>query len=60
MIFRDGKEPFEIEKELFWYYPFDAKVTKEEFVAFIDAVEDYIVYNKELLRFAINQNRRQR
>lgn len=60
MIFRDGKEPFEIEKELFWYYPFDAKVTKEESVAFIDAVEDYIVYNKELLRFAINQNRRQR
>ena len=51
MIYRDGKEPFEIEEELFWYYPYDAKVTKEESKAFVDAVEEYITYNKDLLKF---------
>lgn len=51
IIYRDGKEPFEIERSLFWYYPYDAKVTKEESKAFVDAVEEYITYNKDLLKF---------
>lgn len=50
MIYRDGKEPFEIEEELFWYYPYDAKVTKEETIAFSNAVKEYIAFNKDLLR----------
>lgn len=50
-IFREGNKPFEIERSLFWYYPYDAKVTKEESKAFVDAVEEYITYNKVLLKF---------
>ena len=49
-IFREGNKPFEIERSLFWYYPYDAKVTKEESEAFIDAVEEYITFNKDLLK----------
>lgn len=49
-IFREENKPFEIERSLFWYYPFDAKVTKEESEAFIDAVEEYITFNKDLLK----------
>ena len=49
-IFRDGKVPFEIERDLFWYYPFDAKVTKEESLKFNNAVENYIIFNKDLLK----------
>ena len=49
-IFREENKPFEIERSLFWYYPYDAKVTKEESEAFIDAVEEYITYNKDLLK----------
>ena len=49
-IFREENKPFEIERSLFWYYPFDAKVTKEESKAFVDAVEEYITYNKDLLK----------
>ncbi len=51
MLFRDDKEPFEIEKSLFWYYPYDAKVTKEESIAFVDAIEEYITYNRDLLKY---------
>ncbi len=54
-IFRDGKVPFEIERDLFWYYPFDAKVTKEESKEFIDAVDEYITYNKDLLKYMNEQ-----
>ena len=50
MIYRDGKEPFEIEEELFWYYPYDAKKEKEETIAFSNAVKEYIAFNKDLLR----------
>ena len=50
MIYRDGKEPFEIEEELFWYYPYDAKEEKEETIAFSNAVKEYIAFNKDLLR----------
>ena len=49
-IFREENKPFEIERSLFWYYPFEAKVTKEESVAFIDALDEYITYNKDLLK----------
>ena len=49
MIFRDEKEPFEIEKTLFWYYPYNSKVTKEEQKAFNIAVEEYIKSNGDLL-----------
>lgn len=50
MIYRDGKESFEIEGKLFWYYPYNSKVTKEESKAFIDAVGEYIAFNKDLLK----------
>ena len=49
-LFREGNKPFEIERSLFWYYPFDAKVTKEESKAFVDAVDEYMTYNKDLLK----------
>jgi hypothetical protein len=49
-IFREENKPFEIERSLFWYYPYDAKVTKEESKAFIDAVDEYMTYNKDLLK----------
>ena len=54
-IFREGNKPFEIERSLFWYYPFDVKVTKEETKAFIDAVDEYITYNKDLLKYTNEQ-----
>ena len=54
-IFREENKPFEIERSLFWYYPFDAKVTEEESEAFIDAVDDYITYNKDLLKYTSEQ-----
>jgi hypothetical protein len=54
-IFREENKPFEIERSLFWYYPYDAKVTKEESEAFVDAVEEYITYNKDLLKFTDKQ-----
>lgn len=50
MIYRDGKEPFEIEKKLFWYYPYNSKVTKEEQREFNNAVEEYVTFNKDLLK----------
>ena len=50
MIYRDGKEPFEIEEKLFWYYPYNYKVTKEEQREFNNAVEEYIAFNKDLLK----------
>lgn len=50
MIYRDGKEPFEIEEKLFWYYPYNSKVTKEEQREFNNAVEEYITFNKDLLK----------
>ena len=49
-IFREENKPFEIERSLFWYYPYDAKVTEEESEAFIDAVENFIIFNKDLLK----------
>ena len=49
-IFREENKPFEIERSLFWYYPYDAKVTKEESKAFVDAVDEYMTYNKDLLK----------
>ena len=55
MIYRDGKEPFEIERSLFWYYPYDAKVTKEESKAFVDAVDEYMTFNKDLLKYTSKQ-----
>ena len=55
MIYRDGKEPFEIEEKLFWYYPYNSKVTKEESEAFIDAVDEYITYNKDFLKYMSKQ-----
>ena len=54
-IFREANKPFEIERSLFWYYPYDAKVTEEESEAFVDAVEDYITYNKDFLKFTDKQ-----
>ena len=54
-IFREENKPFEIERSLFWYYPFDAKVTKEESKAFVDAVDEYITYNKDLLKYTDEQ-----
>lgn len=49
-IYREGKEPFEIEKTLFWYYPYNSKITKSEQIEFVQAVEDYIRYNTDLLK----------
>ena len=49
-VFREENKPFEIGRSLFWYYPFDAKVTKEESKAFVDAVDEYMTYNKDLLK----------
>ena len=49
-IFREENKPFEIERSLFWYYPYNSKVTKEESKAFIDAVGEYIAINKDLLK----------
>ena len=54
-IFREENKPFEIERSLFWYYPFDAKVTEEESEAFVDAVDEYIIYNKDLLKYTSEQ-----
>ena len=54
-IFIEENKPFEIERSLFWYYPFDEKVTKEESIAFIDAVDDYITYNKDFLKYMSKQ-----
>lgn len=55
MIYREDNKPFEIERSLSWYYPFDAKVTKEESIAFIDAVDEYITYNKDFLKYMSKQ-----
>ena len=52
---REENKPFEIERSLFWYYPFDAKVTEEESEAFVDAVDEYITYNKDLLKYMSEQ-----
>ena len=49
-IFRDGQVPFEIDKELFWYFPFDSEVTKEEQIAFNNALSEYITFNSEILK----------
>lgn len=49
-IYRERKEPFEIEKTLFWYYPYNSKLTKSEQIEFVQAVEDYIRYNPDLLK----------
>ena len=55
MIYREDNKPFEIERSLSWYYPFDAKVTEEESEAFVDAVDEYITYNKDLLKYTSEQ-----
>lgn len=49
-IYRENNEPFEIEKNVFWYYPIDAIVTKKEKELFNDAVDEYVSNNSELLR----------
>lgn len=54
-IFREENKPFEIERSLFWYYPFDAKVTKEESEAFVYAVDEYMTFNKDLLKYTSKQ-----
>lgn len=54
-IFREENKPFEIERSLFWYYPFDAIVKKEESKAFADAVDEYMTYNKDLLKYTSKQ-----
>ena len=54
-IFREENKPFEIERSLFWYYPFDAKVTEEESEAFIDALNEYMTFNKDLLKYTSKQ-----
>ena len=54
-IFREENKPFEIERSLFWYYPFDAKVTEEESKVFFDVVDEYITFNKDLLKYTSKQ-----
>lgn len=49
-LYRNGNEPFEIEKDLFWYYPHNTKPTKIEQEEFDQAVKEYIIYNPELLK----------
>ena len=49
-LYRDGNKPFEIEKDLFWYYPYNIKPSKAEQEEFDQAVKEYIIYNPELLK----------
>lgn len=49
-LFRDGEVPFEIDEILFWEYPFDGKVTKEEQQRFNYALNLYIQDNNEILK----------
>ena len=49
-LYRNGNEPFEIEKDLFWYYPHNTKPTKIEQEEFDQAVKEYIIYNPKLLK----------
>ena len=49
-LYRNGNEPFEIEKDLFWYYPYNIKPSKAEQEEFAKAVKEYIIYNPELLK----------
>ena len=49
-LYRNGNEPFEIEKDLFWYYPYNIKPSKAEQEEFDQAVKEYIIYNPELLK----------
>lgn len=49
MIFRDGSEPFKIERKLYWFYPYYGKTTKEEQEVFDLVVEEYIKWNSELV-----------
>lgn len=49
-LYRNGNEPFEIEKDLFWYYPYNIKPSKAEQIEFTKAVKEYIIYNPELLK----------
>ena len=49
-LYRNGNEPFEIEKDLFWYYPYNIKPSKTEQEEFAKAVKEYIIYNPELLK----------
>lgn len=58
MIYRDGKEPFEIEEELFWYYPFDAKVTSKESLDFIRAVEAYMTIGEYRLCVCLKEEKK--
>ena len=49
-LYRNGNEPFVIEKDLFWYYPYNIKPSKAEQEEFAKAVKEYIIYNPELLK----------
>ncbi len=49
-VFRDGIEPFEIDNQLFWYYPDNAKVTKEEQKLFEQAIKQFLLFDEELLK----------
>ena len=49
-LYRDGNKPFEIEKDLFWYYPYNIKPSKAEQEEFNQTVKEYIIYNPKLLK----------
>jgi hypothetical protein len=49
-LFRDGKEPFELEKNLYWYYPYGSEITVTEKKEFLQAVEEYMLFNPDLLK----------
>ena len=49
-LYRNGNEPFEIKKDLFWYYPYNIKPSKAEQEEFAKVVKEYIIYNPELLK----------
>jgi len=49
-LFRDGKEPFELEKNLYWFYPYGSEITVTEKKDFLQAVEEYILFNPDLLK----------
>ena len=61
MIYRDGKEPFEIEEKLFWYYPYNSNVSdllleyKKENVK--DKKTDKKVELKEIPRFTSKEKK---
>ena len=50
-IFREKNVAFRIEKKLYWFFPFDCQVTKEEKNNFLKVVNEYIEKNSDLLKW---------